>query len=71
MYQAPFSQSMGHIFKVPHPDDLNFNRVISDISVVLRETTLTISDFIETDSPVETEIVVVIYLSTTEITEKA
>ena len=31
------------------PEDRNFNRVISDISVVLRETTLTISDSIETD----------------------
>ena len=34
-----------------------FNRVISDISVVLKETTLAISDSIETGSQVETEIV--------------
>ena len=47
-----------------------FNRVISDISVVLREITVTISDSIETVSPVESEIVRVFSLSTTEITEK-
>ena len=40
--------------------DRNFNRVISDISIVLRETTLTISDFIETGSPVESKIVRVV-----------
>ena len=50
-------------------EDRIFNRVISDISVVLRETTLTISDFMVTDSPVESEIVRVVSLSTTEITE--
>ena len=47
----------------------NFNRVISDIYVKLRETTLTISDFTETGSPVEFNIVRVVSLSTTEITE--
>ena len=45
------------------------NRVISDASVVLRETTLTFSDSIETGLPVKTEIVRVVSLSTTEITE--
>ena len=38
----------------------NLNPVISVISVVLGEITLTISDSIETSSPVETEIVRVI-----------
>ena len=45
------------------------NRVISDISVVLGETNLTFSDSIATGSPVESEIVRVISLSTTEMTE--
>ena len=45
------------------PEDRIFNRVITDISVILRETNLTISDSIET------EIVRVVYLSLTEITE--
>ena len=56
-------------FKYPDPEDRIFNRNISDIFVVLRETTLTVSDSIETGSPVETEKVRVISLSTTEITE--
>ena len=43
-----------------------FNHVISDISVVLRKTTLTISDSIDAVSPVETEIVGVVSLSTTK-----
>ena len=52
------------------PEDRIFNRVISDISVVLRETTVTISDSIEPDSAVESEIVsVVVFLNNTEITE--
>ena len=42
---------------------------MSDISVLLRETTLTISDPIKADSPVETEIVIMVCLCTTEITE--
>ena len=56
-------------FKVFHPEDRIFNRAISDISVVLRESTLAISDSIETCSPFESEIVSVVTLSTTEITE--
>ena len=40
--------------------------VLSRISVVQRETTLTISESIETNSPVESEIVRVVPLSTTE-----
>ena len=58
----------GIIFSVlwyPSPEDQIFNRVISDISVELREITLTI----KTDSLVETEIVRVVSLSITEITE--
>ena len=48
-----------------------FNGVISDISVVLKETSLTITDSVETSSPVESEIVQVVYsLSSTEIPEK-
>ena len=46
-----------------------FNLVISDISVVSRETTLTIYDYIETGSPVESKLVRVVALSITEITE--
>ena len=42
--------------------------LISRIFPLLRETDLIISDSIETDSPVETEIVRVVSLSTTEIT---
>ena len=58
------------ILSHPDPEDRIFNRVISDISVVLRETTLTISDSIEAGSAVESEIVcVVVSLSKTEITE--
>ena len=51
-----------------NPEDQIFNRVISDISAVLRETTLTISDYIETGSPVESEIVRLFSRSTVEIT---
>ena len=51
------------------PKDRIFNRVISDISVVLWETTLTVSDSVKTVSPVKSEIVRVVSLSTTEITE--
>ena len=63
--------------KISHPEDRFFfffffqslNRVISDMSVVLRESTLTISDSIETVSPVEPGIVRVVSVSTTEITQ--
>ena len=34
-----------------YPEDRIFNRVISDISIVLRESTLTISDSTETGTP--------------------
>ena len=40
-----------------------------NISAVLRETTLTISDSIETGAPAKSEIVGVVFLCTTEITE--
>ena len=59
----------GLLLKVSNPEERISNRVISDISVVLRETTLTISDSIETVPPVESEIVRVVYLSTTKISE--
>ena len=39
------------------PEDRTFNRVISDISVVLGESTLTISDSIEAGLPVGSKIV--------------
>ena len=51
------------------PEDRIFNRVISDISVVPRETTLTISYSIKTGSPVKSEIVRKVSLCTAEITE--
>ena len=57
------------VLKVSHPEDGIFNRVISDASVAVRKTTLTISDVFETCSPVENEIMRVVPLSTTEITE--
>ena len=47
--------------RYPDPEDGIFNRVIFDISIVLRETTLTVSDSIET--------VKLVSLSTTEITQ--
>ena len=46
-----------------------FNRFISDISGVRRETTFSISYSIEIGRPVETETVRVVSLCTTEITE--
>ena len=52
-----------------NPEDRIFNRAISDSSVVQRETTLAISDSIYTGSPVEIEIVRVVSLCTTELSE--
>ena len=54
---------------VSDPEDRIFNRVISDISIVLTETTLSISDSIETISSVESEMVRVVSSSTTAIVE--
>ena len=51
---------MNDQLKVSDTKDRIFNRVISDIFVVLRETTLTISYFIETVSPVQSEILRVV-----------
>ena len=51
-------------FKVYYREDRIFNRIISDISIALRETTLTISDSVETVEKVR-----VVSLSTTEITK--
>ena len=45
--------------KYPHSEDRNFNRVGSDISVALRETTLTIINSI--DTPISYSRVVVRY----------
>ena len=55
--------------KYPEPEDRIFNRFLSDISVLIKKITLSISDSIETGSPVESEIVRVFFLSTTGITE--
>ena len=59
------------MLKHPYPEDRIFDHVISDISVLLRETTLSlsISDSLGTVSQVESEKVRVVSLSTTEITE--
>ena len=61
--------SSGNELRYHYPEDPIFNCVISDISVVLRETTLTISDSNETGSPVKTQIVRVVSLSITERTK--
>ena len=63
--------SIENIYRLRYPDPgyRIFNRVISDIPVVLRETTLTISDSFEAGSPIETEIVRVVSLCTSEITQ--
>ena len=57
------------LLRYPDPKHRILNRVISDISVLLRETTHLISDSIDTVSTVESEIVRVVSLGTTEITE--
>ena len=56
--------------RYPHPEEWIFNCVISAISVVLRETTITTSDSIWTGLPVKSETVRVVLFSTctTEIT---
>ena len=56
-----------YLIKVSYPEKRTFNRVISDISVVPKETTRTMSDSIETSSPVESGVVRVVSLGTTEI----
>ena len=56
------------MLRYPDLGDRIFNLVFSDVSVVIKETTLTTSDSIETGSPVEIKIVKVISLSATEIT---
>ena len=62
-------RSEGPPLRYSYPEDRIFNRVISDISVVQRETTLTTSDSIEASSPVKSEIVRVVSFNTMEITE--
>ena len=52
-----------------YPEDQIFNPVTVDISFVLGESPPTISDSIETGSPVEAKIVRVVSLCTTEITK--
>ena len=54
--------------KYLNPEYWIFNRVISDISVALREITLTIPDSIEIDSLFESDTVRVVSLCTAEIT---
>ena len=54
---------------VSHPDDRIFIGVVSDVSVVLRETTLTIQILLRQAQQFEKEIESVVSLSTTEITE--
>ena len=46
------TSSKGWQLRYPEPEIRIFNHVIFDISVALRETTLTISDSIKTGSPV-------------------
>ena len=58
-------------FKVSDPQGWIFSRVISDISIVLRETILTVSSFIETGSSLESDIVRVVSLGKMEVTEIA
>ena len=55
--------------RYPYTEDRIFDRVISDICVILREATITISDSTETESQVETDKVRVVSLTKTEITE--
>ena len=62
----PSNLSSAKLLWYPDPEDRIFRRVIS---VVLGETSLTISYFIETVSLIDSEIVSVVSLSTTEITE--
>ena len=57
------------MFRHSDPEGRTSNSVVSGISVVLMETTLTILDSIEAGSPVECEIVRVVSLSTMEVTE--
>ena len=57
------------MLRYPDAEDRIFNRVVSIISVVRRETTFTVLDSIETVSPVESEIVRVAFLSISELTE--
>ena len=67
------STGSGHlnVFDIRYSDPENqiFNRVISAISVVVKDTTLTISDSSETGLPVESKILRVVSLITREITE--
>ena len=62
-------RNFSSFFNVFDPEDQNFNCVVSDISALLRETTLTISVSNETGSPVKFKIVRVVSLSTTELSE--
>ena len=52
-----FSDIIKFHLRCTDSEDRIFNHVISDISVVVRETTLTVSDSIETGSPADSEIV--------------
>ena len=56
-------------YKLSFPKDRIFRHAILNISIVLRETTLTTSDSVETGSPVEIKIVRVVSLSAMKITK--
>ena len=59
-----------YVFKVSDPEDrFFFNRVILVISVVLRETTLTVSDSTLETTSMESEIMGIVSLSITKISE--
>ena len=64
-----FQCSVLKIFKVSIPEHRIFNRVFSDFSVVLRETTLAVSDSTVTSLLDESEIVRVVSLYTMEVSE--
>ena len=60
---------MDFILRYSDSEEQILNHVTSYISIVLKETNLIISDSIETDSPVKSEIMRVVSLSTKEITK--
>ena len=69
IFPSPSTVVFSVLLRYRDPKDRIFNGVISDISLKLRETIRTISYSIETGSPMETEIVRVVPLSSTAITD--
>ena len=65
--QSKFSSGNG--LRYLDPEVRIFNHVVSDISVVLRETALATSDSTELGSPFETKMLRVFSVSTMEITK--